>query len=281
MVSTLVSLGALGNTPAPAASAGPLCEAYGFGPQLVRESIFGSVCVAIVCEVLNVWVLPGMVAKYWPKGGPELTPKIKDDITGRALGTLHALLVLFGSIYTTFFDPAILNNPLSGVSLAWKTTGAIAAGYFLWDLSECLRKPAVYGVPFLLHAVLCLGAYAMTGWFNTYSWLGSFGLLYEASTPFMHVRTLLISLKRTDSPWFTVAQAGFALTYLFVRIGGGAYFAYTGLNLVRNEQCVAFWLQACATLIIVGTCSLNAFWFTLIIKAALKPRKEDKTKKEA
>lgn len=230
--------------------------------------------VAIICEVLNVHVLPKVLEKWWPPKGPELTSKVKADLAGRALGTIHALIVLLGAIYTTFVDDAIARNPLSGVSVAWKSTSSIAAGYFLWDLSECLRHAEMYGVPFLLHALLCLGAYAMTGWFNTYSWLGSFGLLYEASTPFMHMRSLLISLKRTDGPFFKLTQGGFALTYLVVRIGGGAYFAYTGLSLIYTERCVAFPLQFFASVIIVGTCSLNCFWFTLILKAAFKPRKK-------
>jgi len=138
--------------------------------------------------------------------------------------------------------------------------GSIAAGYFLWDLQECSRKFKAYGAPFLLHALLCLGAYAMTGWLNTYSWLGSFGLLYEASTPFMHLRMTLVALKRANGPLFTLCNVGFALTYLIVRIGGGAYFAYTGLNLVYAERCVAVPYQIFATVIILGTCSLNVFW---------------------
>lgn len=111
-----------------------------------------------------------------------------------------------------------------------------------------------------MHALLCLGAYAMTGWLNTYSWLGSFGLLYEASTPFMHLRMTLVALKRANGALFHACNVGFGLTYLIVRIGGGAYFAYTGLNLVLAEQCVALPYQVFATIIILGTCGLNCFW---------------------
>ena len=89
----------------------------------------------------------------------------------------------------------------------------------------------------------------------------------------MHLRTWLIAVKQTDTPLFARAQMGFGLTYLFVRIGGGAYFAYTGLSLIWAERCVPMVLGGFASLIIVGTCSLNCYWFSLILQKALKPRK--------
>ena len=174
---------------------------------------------------------------------------------------LRALNALFRDVLTR-----------SRAALACTQVGSIAAGYFVWDLQECLRKFKAYGVPFLLHALLCLGAYAMTGWLNTYSWLGSFGLLYEASTPFMHLRMTLVALKRADGLLFTLCNVCFGLTYLIVRIGGGAYFAWTGLNLVYAEQCVALPYQIFATVIILGTCCLNCFWCERALLSAPAPR---------
>ena len=111
----------------PGTSQGPLCATYGFAPQYVQESILFSLCIAVVCEVLNSFLLPAIIAKLWPADALPLSEMQKNgmtrgqDMAGRLLGTIHALVVLFGATYATFLDAEILANPLSGASMPWKT----------------------------------------------------------------------------------------------------------------------------------------------------------------
>ena len=53
-----------------APSLGPLCDAYGFGPTGVQEAVAASLVIALLCEVLNVYVMPWLIVKSWPKGAP-------------------------------------------------------------------------------------------------------------------------------------------------------------------------------------------------------------------
>lgn len=111
----------------PDTSAGPLCAAYGFAPQNVQESIVFSLCIAVLCEVLNSLLLPAVITMLWPANASKLSEVQKSgmtrlqDLAGRLLGTIHALVVLVGAIYVTFMDTEIIANPLSGASMPWKT----------------------------------------------------------------------------------------------------------------------------------------------------------------
>tara|TARA_B110001452_G_scaffold198217_1_gene168134 strand:- start:1747 stop:2175 length:429 start_codon:yes stop_codon:yes gene_type:complete len=108
-------------------SDGPLCDAYGFAPQSVQESIVFSVCIAVLCEVLNSYLCPAVITMLWPADAPKLSEMQKsgmtrmEDLAGRLLGTIHALVVMFGAGYVTFMDAEIIANPLSGASMTWKT----------------------------------------------------------------------------------------------------------------------------------------------------------------
>lgn len=53
-----------------------------------------------------------------------------------------------------------------------------------------------------------------------------FFLLYELSTPFMHVRQFCIMLKKTDTLVFKLANALFPLTFFAFRLVAGLAFSY-------------------------------------------------------
>ena len=154
--------------------------------------------------------------------------------------------------------------------------GSFSCGYFIWDITEVTRSFDEYGIPFLAHGLLCLAAYVMTGVLNVYPWLGSFGLLYEASTPFMHGRKTLLLLQQGDTRAFQICQVGFILLFFLVRVCGGGWFAKTGLKMVLYQsECVPAALRINGAIDVLGTSALNAYWWLLIMKA-MRGKKEKK-----
>eukprot|EP00937_MAST-01D_sp_MAST-1D-sp2_P002154 g2154.t1 len=157
------------------------------------------------------------------------------------------------------------------MSGAWSACGAMAAGFFAWDLWLCARHRAVFGAGMVLHAALCLSAYVTTAYLATFSWAGAFALLYEASTPFLNARFALVKAGRTAGPWarpFFHVQLGFMLSFFVARVVGGVYF-------VRHawfwpERCVPWLLRVQSVFVVGGTTALNFFWFGVIVQGAIE-----------
>jgi len=246
------------------------CELFGVPqPYLVAPTILFSSITALLAEVFVSYVsapLLRLVDSDFDRRGAEQ----QRLWGGRLVSTIHACVAFSGAVYTTFLDPQILANPVGGHSIAWKLIGSFSAAYFLWDLSECLRYPALYGREYVFHACVCIAAYATSAWFNTFPWLGSFGLLYEASTPFVNLRQTLISLKRTNSRLFRMTEMTFFLLFFFVRICGGAYFLFYGLQMVLAEHCVALPHRLVAGMTVLSSSALNTFWFIQIVRRVIK-----------
>lgn len=80
---------------------------------------------------------------------------------------------------------------------------ALSTGYFLWDLIVSLWQG--WGIGFVAHAVACLFVYSM----SLHPFLhyhGMFFLMYEASTPFLHMRWYLLHTGRRDGTAMAVVQ---------------------------------------------------------------------------
>jgi hypothetical protein len=169
-----------------------------------------------------------------------------------------AVVVGVGSLRVVFSpDPAILDDRFFGYSDESQLFIAIALGYFVWDIVACIRHS--WGAGFILHgassrpseflflwpscawlgttlmcmggadaaAVACLITYFVCSYPRPFvHYCACFFLLYELSTPFMHIRQFCIALKKTDTVVFKLANALFPLVFFAVRLVAGITFSY-------------------------------------------------------
>ena len=98
-------------------------------------------------------------------------------------------------------------------------------------------------------------------------------LIYEASTPLMHVRKYLIQSRQANGPHFIILQLAFAATFFLSRIvfGFAESIAWAQHMLVlltsgtaHSPPLIVVFLVLCAV-----SCSLNVYWAGLMIRATM------------
>jgi len=108
-------------------------------------------------------------------------------------------------------------------------------------------------------------------------------LLFEASTPLLHLRKYLIQTNATHGALFPVVQAGFGLTFLLARIVVGykecgswawrmwSIVAADGYDVVTDTHIQPRLVSVAIVLLAlcVALSSLNAYWFGVMVTAAL------------
>lgn len=88
----------------------------------------------------------------------------------------------------------------------------------MWDCAICLLDG--FGAAFIFHGVACLLVFtiALTPFMHYMAYVA---LLFEASTPLLHARRMLIMAGATEGALYHVTQAAFAAVFFAVRIAFG------------------------------------------------------------
>lgn len=156
---------------------------------------------------------------------------------------------------------------------------AMTFGYFLWDLGVCLLHFELYGLEFMAHCLSSLYVMGLALKPFCLSWAGKF-LLFEASTPFVNNNWFITQLSRGASKppvpfWFNILNGLLLIAVFFtVRILWG----FTAIVLLVQQMWrVRDQLPIIQTAILlslnVTLNTLNAFWFTKMLRIAKKMAK--------
>ena len=144
-----------------------------------------------------------------------------------------ALHVSLGSLYG-LLSPATagaLRHSLQAESPLTRHLCSVAVGYFLWDLLYCWD-----GLVFIVHGVACLAVFA--GSLRPFlHHMAMVTLLFEASTPLLHLRRIMIDSDAADSVWYPLVNGAFSATFFAARIAHGLYAC--GLWWVEVEAALA------------------------------------------
>jgi len=216
--------------------------------------------------------------------------KRRKDFNINFVAFFHATLASILCLYTIFTLPPKVVNNVYAYSPESETIFSISTGYFLWDTIVSIVFS--WGPGFISHGIACSAVYGFSLFPFLHYW-GLYFLLYELSTPFLHLRWLSLQLgvHKTRPVLFGIIQYTFVVVFILVRIvlgtlasyqwwgqmiallsgtynGGVAphskfvVFAYLGANIVLN--------------------GLNWLWFAQIISTAMgrggarKPKDKDK-----
>lgn len=190
------------------------------------------------------------------------------------VGFTHGVVSSAFALYSIFVDLPVIDSNLT-LSSPVATFGLqLSLGYFVWDLFVTTRYG--YGIPFLFHAVLGLVAAGIGGSGIVTNWMVRF-MLYELSTPFLHMRQHFIRQKNTTSMAFSVIDWCFRLTFFGARLVFGTYMTYMTFTTVlpaaykaTNESEGTRWavvVICCISGLLYG---LNFFWIFKMIHTARK-----------
>jgi hypothetical protein len=153
----------------------------------------------------------------------------------------------------------------------------VSAGYFLYDTLECLWRFDHEGPEFLLHGVMCFVTYAQLYRSRQMNWLGAGFLLWELSTPFMHLRWFLYKIGRDKSVLYPLNALAGMLVFFLCRNCFGPWLSWQFLRQSSAALATArgrreLWMPAIyffrsAVVILNG---LNAYWFSKMVRMLIE-----------
>jgi hypothetical protein len=165
------------------------------------------------------------------KGSPVAAAQLLEPIPhpyasslSQAICILMALAVTALSLQSLLSaDAAALQSDFFVTTDVTHVLVRIAVAFFLWDTYVCLTEWA--GWAYLAHALACLCVFtcALKPMLH---YMAAITLLYEASTPFLHVRSAMIQAGTTDGPIFQALQLSFAASFFIARIVVGYWKCY-------------------------------------------------------
>ena len=203
------------------------------------------------------------------------------------LGILFSLtagpLGVYYSIYPQ--NPDVFTN-IYGKSPDITLLMDYAAGYFLYDI---IVSVIYFDTATFIHGLACFLVYGLCNYPNSFiHQTGSFFLIFEFSTPFLNLRNIMLQLKQTKTPLFTICTYMFALTFFVLRIFVGiprSYIFWQDIldllfynrmnNLNPKHPIIIVYYMLLANIILNG---LNIFWAYKIIQSVTKKRDIEKKK---
>ena len=201
----------------------------------------------------------------------SLSAKDKSEWAERFVGFFHALGVLFFVVPIFLFDEHLAANPVLGHSDWPIRVYAASTGYFLWDIVVSViswRRGGDFG--FVVHGVCCFCVYIFC--FRPYlQFYASVFLIFELSTPFLHLVWFCERIGLKDHPIRAVFAVLLALCFFCSRIVFGLYQSYKFFKdtfaLADEIPPFLIWFYSIINIIL---CTLNIYWFSLIVKKAVR-----------
>jgi len=198
----------------------------------------------------------------------SLPPKEVIQWDSRMTSLVHCLLVVplcYHALRTTEVDPADVWAHAKEAEIPV----AISVGYFLYDLTETLGHPSLWGIGMIIHCFACLVSYAFVLFKRFLMIQGPTFLMWEISTIFLNIRGFLAAAKMENTTIYTVNGIVLISSFFIVRICYGLYksvYVWTALLGAHNAP-LYLRLHFMAANIILN--SLNAYWFYLMITKAI------------
>eukprot|EP00898_Chlorokybus_atmophyticus_P006488 jgi/Chlat1/6840/Chrsp51S06523 len=213
---------------------------------------------------------------------------LRYQVASRAAALAHVAAALPLAAGVLLGDPSLRADRLFATSPASYAALQVSAGYFLYDLLQCVTHVKEEGVPFVIHALACflLFAYGAARPF-CHAYGAAFVFTWEFTTPFVHARWLMHTRGETKSRAYLFNAMAMMLAFFLAR-------NVTGLFLS-----VDFWRTANAAMstgdprappnfaLIAGVFKvanialngLNAMWMSKMVRGAIKLATNAKSKK--
>lgn len=237
--------------------------------EVFYSFVFYQVISSFIAPVINKWMFGKNYTSITDK-------KTKVDFDIHTVSMVQCILSLI-LLAPVLFLPLSLNivtfqDPFCSL------VGALTIGYFVWDLFACIRYYNLYGIQFLVHALVSLYVFGLTLKPFCQTWIGKF-LIFEASTPFVNINWYIIQLRKASPEgksivpmWFNVLNGVLLLVIFFVvRIVWGfsaIIILVREMWKVRDELPLFESFTSVSLNFVLDI--LNLLWFQKMIKIAIK-----------
>jgi hypothetical protein len=239
-------------------------------------------CVAFwfSLHVVIQYVVPAVLGRgaYAFLNGDGKMPSAADqarDARTKVISVVHALLVSSLALYGLWWrrpDYIFLREDVNAGTPLTQLLSYLAASYFLWDVVVV----AVDGYSLEWHVHAWMGLLVFSAGLRPFlHWMSLVTLTYEASTPFLHLRKLLIQCGAGSGPLFTATQLLFAASFFLSRIVLGWYecgrWAIQMASLLRAGAVHSVPIVAMYYVMCITSAGLNFMWMWQIVAAAARP----------
>lgn len=209
--------------------------------------------------------------------------KLKVDFDIHIVSMVQAFVSLY-ILWPVLFLPNFTYNIATYQNDYCSMITSLSAGYFVWDLIVCLKYIHIYGLQFLIHAIVALYGSLVPLMPVCQVWVPKF-LVYEASTPFVNINWYIMqltssqpgsNLKPASVPMWFNALNGICLMVVFfvIRIiwGNCAQMMYFYQMFKYRHDMTNLKQNLCYVLALVTLVlnMLNFFWFFKMVKIAKK-----------
>mmetsp|Transcript_26230 Transcript_26230/g.73572 ORF Transcript_26230/g.73572 Transcript_26230/m.73572 type:complete len:285 (-) Transcript_26230:1646-2500(-) len=167
-------------------------------------------------------------------------------------------------------DPFFATTPLSYAMVVW------SAGYFVHDLVNVILFYDLEGFGFLMHGFFCCGLFCYGVFTRQCQYFGASFIIWEASSPFVHLRWFLYEMGLKDSKPYFYNGLAMILSFFLARNVLGLYSSYVFWTVteeeLRNPQPKGFPVSVIMVFRVANICLtlLNAYWLSLMVSKALK-----------
>ncbi len=198
---------------------------------------------------------------------PNSTRLKRQELAVKLTSILHAVYTSYGA-YQCLNDYNELDIFRESDMVSYYAN--VAAGFFVADLILCIILLEEHGILFVIHAIAALSA-------SLYVSMSGIGhqyfinlLLFEVSTPFLHIRSLLLEYKYDKNIIANLNNLLFLLTFGYFRL-------YRGIPILANlcyvlviDKPLILSVSLFFITISISMTTLNMFWFSKILRNAVK-----------
>ena len=206
---------------------------------------------------------------------PRSRAALARDVRTRAVASLFSLYVVGAALRgVAGGDYSALQGGGSGGSTPLtEHLVRVACGFFLWD--AWVSWADGFGAAYVFHGLACLAVFGLALRPAMHS-MALVALGFEASTPLLHARLLLIAAGRARGRLFAATVYGFAATFFVARIAIGYWASYHWAADMLAELAAPPTPRGARPAVIlaymalnVALNALNGYWFLQIAAVAL------------
>jgi len=272
-----------------------------------REILLPFVCLLglhLVSEFILPRVFPGLYKSLRPtprdgrvSNDLDLDAAAARDARNKIVSSAFSAYVSILSIRGLYFSPPgeaerLENDPFASTAESMHLM-RVACAYFLWDVATLVNDFNDDILVWFLHGGLCLWVF-LTSLTPFLHHMGYVTLIFEISTPFLHLRKYLLQAKLQNTIAFGYIQSIFGVSFILSRIVFGCYKMYgpnqwwwkmqaflsesvdgnilTSRKTPFSTSIVYFYQMCCITLTL-----LNISWAYTILQNRFKAKKGAKT----
>ena len=207
----------------------------------------------------------GAIIPTFSKSYSQLDTMKKRNWRIRMVGFIHAIVISAMSLYVLVTVNELYEDKIFASHSNSEMILLVTSSFFLWDIITIVYY-GDFGAEFLVHAVASFLVFFFSFWpFAQY--FGLVFLLFEMSTPFLHMNWFFDKMNMTGSVLQLINAVFFVLVFFSVRLVFGLYFSLMFFmesykHFEKLPIMISFYWIAN---LVMNT--LNIYWFSLIMPA--------------